>query len=161
MTNPSPICDVLADMIPKLDETLRYRTRVLRTSRTEDRAPIPRDLRIEVYMRDHFRCVWCGSDRRLELDHIKPWSAGGADTFDNLRTLCHDCNDHRSNYVSPFDDLCRRLPSVYGCARCCDGEFEGEEDAMVGVYCRYCRMGSVGIPTGDQWQPVWNEERAS
>ena len=35
----------------------------------------------------------------LTLDHAIPWSAGGSDYGDNLRTLWLHCNETRSNYV--------------------------------------------------------------
>lgn len=55
-------------------------------------------LRYKVLSRDRFRCVICGrspaKDPRVELhvDHIHPWSKGGQNTEENLRTLCFDCN---------------------------------------------------------------------
>jgi len=55
-------------------------------------------LRYKVLSRDRFRCVICGrspaKDPSVELhvDHIHPWSKGGQNTEENLRTLCFDCN---------------------------------------------------------------------
>ena len=55
-------------------------------------------LRYKVLSRDKFRCVICGrspaKDANIELhvDHIYPWSRGGKNTEENLRTLCFDCN---------------------------------------------------------------------
>lgn len=55
-------------------------------------------LRYKVLCRDHFRCVICGrspaKDHSVELhvDHIIPWSKGGQNVEENLRTLCFDCN---------------------------------------------------------------------
>jgi Homing endonuclease associated repeat/HNH endonuclease len=55
-------------------------------------------LRYKVLSRDRFRCVICGrspaKDPSIELhvDHIEPWSKGGPNTEENLRTLCFDCN---------------------------------------------------------------------
>lgn len=55
-------------------------------------------LRYKVLRRDHFRCVIYGrspaKDHAIELhvDHIIPWSKGGQNVEDNLRTLCFDCN---------------------------------------------------------------------
>jgi hypothetical protein len=42
------------------------------------RDSIPRDVQQEVWRRDQGRCVECGSQDRLEFDHIIPWSKGGA-----------------------------------------------------------------------------------
>lgn len=55
-------------------------------------------LRYKVLCRDRFRCVICGRSPakepniELHVDHIHPWSKGGQNTEDNLRTLCFDCN---------------------------------------------------------------------
>lgn len=67
-----------------------------------------------IYERDGFQCLWCGgSIDFLQLDHVVPWSAGGSDRSDNLRTLCQPCNEQRSNYVDPAE------PRLVGVARAC------------------------------------------
>ena len=53
------------------------------------------DVRRRVYDRDGHRCVECGTDADLTLDHIIPWSKGGDDTVANLRTLCRSCNSRK------------------------------------------------------------------
>jgi 5-methylcytosine-specific restriction endonuclease McrA len=56
-------------------------------------------LRWQVLKRDRFRCVVCGRSSsadetvKLHIDHIHPVSRGGANTLDNLRTLCRECNE--------------------------------------------------------------------
>lgn len=49
-------------------------------------------VREAVYERDRWRCVWCGSDRDLSLDHIVAEWSGGGHAIDNLQTLCLSCN---------------------------------------------------------------------
>jgi hypothetical protein len=55
-------------------------------------------LRYKVLSRDRFRCVKCGRSPAtdlnvvLHIDHKDPWSKGGPNTEENLRTLCFDCN---------------------------------------------------------------------
>jgi hypothetical protein len=67
--------------------------------RTEPRADIPPAIRAAVYERDGFACVTCGSGDDLTLDHIKPWSLGGADTVENFQTMCRSCNSAKgANY---------------------------------------------------------------
>lgn len=66
------------------------------------RAPLTPWFRRAILTRDRFLCAWCGSLYRswgepLQIDHVVPWSAGGSDASDNLRTLCRYCNGDRSN----------------------------------------------------------------
>lgn len=55
-------------------------------------------LRYRVLLRDRFRCQICGRSPakvegvELHVDHIVPWSKGGANAENNLRALCFDCN---------------------------------------------------------------------
>lgn len=57
--------------------------------------PIPRQLRWQVWERDNFTCVHCGTRRNLTIDHIKPEFAGGTPEIDNLQTLCGPCNSRK------------------------------------------------------------------
>lgn len=49
-------------------------------------------LRTQVFERDSYRCLRCGSHLALRADHITPESAGGEATLENLQTLCAPCN---------------------------------------------------------------------
>lgn len=55
-------------------------------------------MRYRVLSRDKFRCVTCGASPakdgnvELHIDHIHPWSRGGQNIEENLRTLCFKCN---------------------------------------------------------------------
>jgi hypothetical protein len=63
------------------------------------RPPIPREVVDAVYKRDGGRCVYCGSVENLHLDHIIPFSRGGATNVENLQLLCQKCNLEKSNKI--------------------------------------------------------------
>lgn len=60
-------------------------------------------LRYKILNRDNFKCAKCGSSPavefscKLHVDHIIPFSKGGQSTFENLQTLCQNCNLGKSN----------------------------------------------------------------
>jgi len=60
-------------------------------------------LRLKIFKRDNFACVICGKSPAtdvgtiLHLDHIQPFSKGGDNSIENLRTLCQKCNLGRNN----------------------------------------------------------------
>lgn len=65
-------------------------------------------LRSRVLERDAFRCRRCGAtadDARLVLDHVVPVAKGGATTFDNLQSLCADCNSGKRDRLPHARDL--------------------------------------------------------
>ena len=59
-------------------------------------------IRLAIYMRDDFKCVYC---RRalthtscpfdLTLDHLVPRSSGGDHSVKNLATACRSCNSRK------------------------------------------------------------------
>lgn len=56
------------------------------------RERISDDVQAQVWNRDGGCCVKCGSQERLEFDHIIPVSKGGSNTARNLQLLCETCN---------------------------------------------------------------------
>lgn len=50
-------------------------------------------LRVRVFARDRYRCVYCtATDRDLHCDHVIALAAGGKSVFENLVTACDVCN---------------------------------------------------------------------
>lgn len=69
------------------------------------RRPLPPHRRWQVLQRDHYRCTLCGQNPaadptvQLHVDHIHPVSAGGDNSLTNLRTLCRECNEGKSDQL--------------------------------------------------------------
>ena len=67
----------------------------------ERRIPVPKRLRFIVMRRDRYRCQLCGLTQadgvQLEVDHKVPVAKGGKTDADNLWTLCHPCNNGKSD----------------------------------------------------------------
>jgi len=56
------------------------------------RQTIPEKLRTKIFKRDKYKCVDCGSEENLQIDHIIPFIVGGETVKSNLQTLCRTCN---------------------------------------------------------------------
>ena len=70
--------------------------------------------RLAIYMRDHGRCVYCGSQAKLSLDHLSPVSKGGSNKPTNLVTACMECNRERGvmrwrEYASNHEGALKRV----------------------------------------------------
>jgi len=52
-----------------------------------------------VFVRDGFKCQYCGSGDQLTLDHVIPSSRGGKTNFENCVTACRPCNIRKNNRV--------------------------------------------------------------
>ncbi|MEM8921550.1 MAG: HNH endonuclease, partial [Pseudomonadota bacterium] len=48
--------------------------------------------RFNLFLRDGFKCVYCGSPDDLTFDHVVPRSKGGRTSWDNIVTACSPCN---------------------------------------------------------------------
>lgn len=60
------------------------------------REPIPETVKVAVWKRDDGKCVTCGSNKKLEYDHIIPVVKGGSNTARNIQLLCEKCNRTKS-----------------------------------------------------------------
>lgn len=58
---------------------------------------VPPVTRREVFRRDHHTCQYCGSPKRLTLDHVMPRSRGGSHTWDNVVAACETCNSKKGD----------------------------------------------------------------
>lgn len=52
-----------------------------------------------VWNRDNGQCRECGSNERLEFDHIIPFAKGGSNTYRNIQLLCEPCNRTKSDKI--------------------------------------------------------------
>lgn len=71
------------------------------------KVPLTRE---NIYKRDNYECVYCGSDNRksLTLDHVVPQSKGGGHTWDNLVTACLKCNNEKSDLT--LEEYGKKIP---------------------------------------------------
>lgn len=154
----TPLRDILTDVVEMVGHAYD-RTPVIRTSRPGQLDP---EVRKAVLMRDRYTCCWCRVsldtllDRRgFEVDHIVPWSAGGTNATDNLRTLCAECNQQRSNYRSDLDAARARL-IVGKCVRCHGRHYVPARESDDGI--PYWRVDEAAVAElgPEHWEvPVW------
>ena len=64
------------------------------------REKIAESVRLFVWQRDEGKCVKCGSQEKLEFDHIIPFADGGSNTERNIQLLCEQCNRQKGKSVS-------------------------------------------------------------
>ncbi len=48
--------------------------------------------RFNLFLRDEFRCQYCGSKGDLTFDHVVPRAAGGRTSWENVVAACAPCN---------------------------------------------------------------------
>ncbi len=63
------------------------------------RERLPDKVKLFVWQRDEGKCVQCGSNARLEFDHIIPICKGGSNTERNIQLLCEKCNREKSGHL--------------------------------------------------------------
>jgi len=85
------------------------------------KASVPAKVKREVVKRDGGKCQWkltsggvCGSEVRLEVDHVVPRGRGGSSTVENCRILCrvHNLEAARQVYGDDVMDRYARDPIV-------------------------------------------------
>ena len=50
-----------------------------------------------IFRRDANTCQYCGSKKDLTIDHVVPVSKGGKNTWTNMVTACHKCNNKKGD----------------------------------------------------------------
>jgi 5-methylcytosine-specific restriction endonuclease McrA len=72
-------------LIIRLLSYVKYRVKNLKVNRAR------------IYKRDGHKCVYCGSNKNLTIDHVLPKSRGGTNRWTNLVTCCGGCNRKKGN----------------------------------------------------------------
>ena len=74
------------------------------------KTPLTRD---NVFKRDGYRCVYCGSTvkKDLTIDHVIPSSKGGLNKWENLVTACKRCNNEKSDLT--LEEYGKTIPKPY------------------------------------------------
>ena len=95
--------DKLSSIIDTINKESEYRN-----SAQYQRRLMSSGLRYDIMKRDGFRCTICGRGAedgvKLHVDHIKPIAKGGKTEWNNLRTLCQDCNLGKKDKYSQNSD---------------------------------------------------------
>lgn len=78
---------------------------------------ISREEAMKIFMRDHFKCQYCGLDGLhvfenwliLTIDHVHPHAHGGSRKMDNLVTACRPCNLIKGKHIFASLDEARKF----------------------------------------------------
>ncbi len=81
----------------------------------QDRAPA--FTRFNLFLRDGFVCVYCGSDKELTFDHVLPKRLGGKTSWENIVAACSHCNLKKGGRTAKQAGMCLastpRQPTIY------------------------------------------------
>lgn len=61
--------------------------------------PLYKKQKERILSRDGYKCVSCGSDKKLHIDHIFPVALGGTSDDSNLQVLCQSCNTSKGKKI--------------------------------------------------------------
>ena len=99
-------------MIKQKAEVLKFSSRAIRNSEGKIVTYVPLVMRLikiirmiyknkvpftkkNVFVRDKYKCGYCGSKNDLTIDHVIPASRGGKTNFDNCVAACRPCNNKK------------------------------------------------------------------
>lgn len=78
---------------------------------------ITTEIRQHVIQRAKARCEYCQAQQilvvELQIDHIKPVSAGGTDEIDNLCVACFGCNSRKSDAQTAIDPITKQETPLF------------------------------------------------
>lgn len=109
--NVTDISRAIKLIVKEKAEIIKEGTKILRSEKVSIKAPIIIRLlnyvkikffkviltKRNILIRDGFKCVYCGDNKNLTLDHLIPKSKGGKNDWYNLVTCCDSCNKKKGD----------------------------------------------------------------
>jgi len=68
--------------------------------------------RFNLFLRDEFRCQYCGGRGELTFDHVIPRARGGKTTWENVVAACSSCNLKKGSRLLRQTGMHLRKPPV-------------------------------------------------
>ncbi|HHG85573.1 MAG TPA: HNH endonuclease [Bacteroidetes bacterium] len=99
------VCDLKAKVLRSVESNFKYPS-IIRLHRFIS-LPFKKVAlsRTNIFKRDGYQCVYCGTRENLSLDHVIPRSKGGRDSWHNLVTACQKCNTEKGDRTPEQADL--------------------------------------------------------
>ncbi|MEJ6398767.1 HNH endonuclease [Yoonia sp. 208BN28-4] len=66
--------------------------------------------RFNLFLRDEFRCQYCGAKGDLTFDHVVPRASGGKTSWENVVAACSPCNLRKGSRALRHSGLTLRKP---------------------------------------------------
>jgi 5-methylcytosine-specific restriction endonuclease McrA len=66
--------------------------------------------RFNLFLRDEFRCQYCGAKGDLTFDHVVPRAAGGITSWENVVAACSPCNLRKGSKMLRHAGMSLRKP---------------------------------------------------
>ncbi|EEX15138.1 MAG: HNH endonuclease [Salipiger thiooxidans] len=77
--------------------------------------------RFNLFLRDEFRCQYCGSKDDLTFDHVVPRASGGITSWENVVAACAPCNLRKgSKSLRQVNMSLRKIPRQPGASELMD-----------------------------------------
>lgn len=105
-------CEDVIDVVAEYDDVVRSPSTEMRVPSVvalRRYVPQPKHIaftRFNVFLRDRFRCQYCGERHRaadLTFDHVIPRTRGGQTTWENIVAACWRCNMAKDDqHLSPL-----------------------------------------------------------
>lgn len=87
------LCETKRQGKKVIQRTIKYLGRVEGTDKLDKK------MIEEIFKRNGYKCKNCGTDEKLNIDHINPLSNGGGNNSENLQILCKTCNEKKGKKI--------------------------------------------------------------
>ncbi len=94
-----------------LEQVISEYAKATRRPGRDEWAQVTPRLRFSVFLRDKFKCTYCGASAEhgaaLAVDHVTPRAEGGKTILSNLRTACLACNRGKGSTLVALEAMVR------------------------------------------------------